>query len=187
MGLLRCGSIVLGGRRKQGGMMSNELDDGGPNRRDLLKGAAGLAAFAAVAGVASSSQSASAATGAVTMRISVQRIGDFDLLAYSWGASSSARPGTPGQVNVQDLSFTKYMDTASPLLLRALFNTTILDKATLTVTQPSGTVISYVLSDVLLTSVSEGGSNGESQLTENVTMAFDKLKFTLNGVSAVWP
>ena len=46
----------------------------------------------------------------------------IDVLAWSWGLSNSGSfhtggGGGSGKVNVQDLSFTKYVDKASPILM----------------------------------------------------------------------
>ncbi|WP_374595324.1 type VI secretion system tube protein Hcp, partial [Aquabacterium sp.] len=50
--------------------------------------------------------------------------GEIDVLAWSWGVSNSGSAHTgggagAGKANVQDLSFTKYVDKASPPLLLA--------------------------------------------------------------------
>src|SRR6202008_1632022 len=59
---------------------------------------------------------------------------DIDVLAWSWGASQSGtthvgQGGGAGKVNVQDLSFTKYVDSASHALLLACCKGTHYDKA----------------------------------------------------------
>ncbi|HYN78560.1 MAG TPA: type VI secretion system tube protein Hcp, partial [Lamprocystis sp. (in: g-proteobacteria)] len=48
--------------------------------------------------------------------------GEIDVLAWSWGLSQSGTfhtggGGGAGKVNVQDLSFTKYIDKSSPNLM----------------------------------------------------------------------
>jgi len=48
--------------------------------------------------------------------------GEIDVLDWSWGMSQSGSMhigggGGSGKVNVQDLSFTKYVDMASPNLM----------------------------------------------------------------------
>ena len=49
--------------------------------------------------------------------------GEIDVLAWSWGMSNSGSAHVgggagAGKVNVQDLSFTKYIDKSTPDLLR---------------------------------------------------------------------
>jgi type VI secretion system secreted protein Hcp len=53
--------------------------------------------------------------------------GEIDVLAWSWGASNSGNAHMgggqgAGKVNVQDLSFTKYLDKSSPDLMLACCN-----------------------------------------------------------------
>jgi type VI secretion system secreted protein Hcp len=111
--------------------------------------------------------------------------GKIDVLAWSWGASNSGSAHTgggmgAGKVNVQDLSFTKWLDMASTDLMLACCNGKHYATATLLVRKAGETPLEYVqikMSDVLVTSVSTGGSGGEDRLTENVTMNFAKVEF----------
>lgn len=112
--------------------------------------------------------------------------GHISLLAWSWGASQSGSThlgpgGGSGKVNVQDLSFTKYVDEASHLLLLNCCNGTHIPKAVLTIRKAGGTApLDYVvltLNDIIVSSVSTGGSGGEDRLTENVSLNFAKFKF----------
>ena len=64
--------------------------------------------------------------------------GEIDVLAWSWGMSNSgtAHAGTgagAGKVNVQDLSFTKWIDKSSPDLMLAACNGKHFPTAILTV------------------------------------------------------
>lgn len=111
----------------------------------------------------------------------------IDVLAWSWGMSNSGSThagsgGGSGKANVQDLSFTKYTDAASHVLLLHCSNGTHIPKADLTVRKAGGkgTPIEYIkieMTEVLITSVSCGGSGGEDRLTENVTLNFAKVKY----------
>lgn len=111
--------------------------------------------------------------------------GKIDVLAWSWGMSNSGTThmgggGGAGKVNVQDLSFTKYIDSSSNALLKACCEGKHYDDATLFVRKAGGTPIEYVvikLEEVLVTSVSTGGSGGEDRLTENVTLNFAKFTY----------
>jgi type VI secretion system secreted protein Hcp len=108
----------------------------------------------------------------------------IDVLAWSWGASNSGTMhtgggGGAGKANVQDLSFTKYIDKSSPDLLLACCTGSHYPEATLIVRKAGGQPLEYVtitMSEVLITSVSTGGSGGEDRLTENVTLNFAKVK-----------
>lgn len=109
----------------------------------------------------------------------------IDVLAWSWGMSNSGTAHTgggagAGKVNVQDLSFTKYVDSASHLLIMAACNGKHYPTADLIVRKAGENPLEYIkieMTDVLITSVSTGGSGGEDRLTENVTLNFAKFKF----------
>ncbi len=108
----------------------------------------------------------------------------IDVLAWSWGMSNSgsAHHGGgqgAGKVNVQDLSFTKWIDKSSPDLMLAACNGKHFDKATLIVRKAGEKPLEYLtitMTDLIVTSVSTGGSGGEDRLTENVTLNFAKVK-----------
>ena len=109
---------------------------------------------------------------------------EIDVLAWSWGASNSGSAHVgggagAGKVNVQDLSFTKYIDKSSPDLMLACCNGKHFPEAKLIVRKAGENPLEYItitLTDVLVTSVSTGGSGGEDRLTENVTLNFAKVK-----------
>lgn len=110
---------------------------------------------------------------------------EIDVLAWSWGMSNSGTThmgggGGSGKVNVQDLSFTKYIDASSNALLKACCEGKHYDDATLVVRKAGGTPLEYIIikmEEVLITSVSTGGSGGEDRLTENVTLNFAKFMY----------
>jgi type VI secretion system secreted protein Hcp len=112
--------------------------------------------------------------------------GDMDVLAWSWGLSQSGTThmgggGGAGKANFQDLSFTKYIDSASNALMIALAKGTHIEKAVLLVRKAGSGQQRYIeitMEEVLVTSVSTGGSGGEDRLTENVTLNFAKVKFS---------
>ena len=84
-----------------------------------------------------------------------------------------------GKVNIQDVSLTKYVDKASPSLMRACCNGEHLTEATLTVRKAGKDALDYLkikMSPVLVTSLDTGGSGGEDRLTENVTLNFAKVE-----------
>jgi type VI secretion system secreted protein Hcp len=108
---------------------------------------------------------------------------EIDILAWSWGLSNSGSAqtgggGGSGKVNVQDVSFTKWVDSATPKLVLACCNGTHYDDAMLVVRKAGGSPVEYIklkLTEVLVTSVSTGGSGGEDRLTENITLNFAKF------------
>lgn len=112
--------------------------------------------------------------------------GEIPLLAWSWGVSNTgdlhhASTGGGGKANVQDISFTKYIDASSHALLQACSTRSRLEKAWLYVTNATGEQTDYLTIElsngILVTSVSTGGSGGEDRLTENITLHFGKFKY----------
>lgn len=109
----------------------------------------------------------------------------IDVLAWSWGASNSGTThvgggGGAGKVNVQDLSFTKYVDSSSNALLDCVCSGKHHPEANLIVRKAGGTPVEYIkikMEEVMVTAVSTGGSGGEDRLTENVTLNFAKFMF----------
>jgi type VI secretion system secreted protein Hcp len=111
--------------------------------------------------------------------------GEIDVLAWSWGVSQSGTthsgPGAgAGKVNVQDMSVTKWVDSSSPKLQLYCCNGKHLDEAVLTVRKAGENPLEYIkitMTDLIVSSVSTGGSGGEDRLTENVSLNFATVKF----------
>lgn len=113
---------------------------------------------------------------------------EVPILAWSWGVSNSgdlhqgAGASSGGKANVQDISVTKYVDTASNALLQACCTGARLKKAWLYVTNATGKQTDFItieLSEgVMINSVSTGGSGGEDRLTENISIHFGKFKYS---------
>lgn len=110
---------------------------------------------------------------------------EIDVLAWSWGMSQSGSMhmgggGGAGKVNVQDLSFTKYIDKSTPNLMMACSSGKHYPQAKLTIRKAGGeNQVEYLiitLKEVLVSSVSTGGSGGEDRLTENVTLNFAQVQ-----------
>jgi type VI secretion system secreted protein Hcp len=110
--------------------------------------------------------------------------GTIDVLAWSWGMSNSgsAHQGGglgAGKANVQDVSFTKYVDMSSPELMQYCLSGKHFKEAKLTVRKAGDKPLEYLIitmQDVIVSSVSTGGSGGEDRLTENVSLNFSKVK-----------
>jgi type VI secretion system secreted protein Hcp len=112
--------------------------------------------------------------------------GAIDILAWSWGLSNSGTThvgggGGAGKANVQDLSLTKYVDRATPPIMLACAKGQHFDEAKLIVRKAGGkgSGLEYIvitMNEVLVTSVSTGGSAGEDRLTENISLNFAKVK-----------
>jgi type VI secretion system secreted protein Hcp len=112
--------------------------------------------------------------------------GQIDVLSWSWGLSQSGTlhmgsGGGAGKVNVQDLAITKWVDSASPNLIKACCTGQHFDQAVLTFRKAGGSPLEYLvltLTEVMISSVSTGGSSGEDRFTENVVLNFAKFKLS---------
>jgi len=112
--------------------------------------------------------------------------GDVDVLAWSWGMSQSGTThtgggGGAGKANFQDLSFTKYIDSSTNALMVALATGKHIPEVKLLVRKAGEAAqkeyILITMNEVMVTSLSTGGSGGEDRLTENVTLNFAKVTF----------
>lgn len=118
-------------------------------------------------------------------------LGSIDVLAWSWGMSQSGSfmngsGGGAGKANVQDFSFTKWIDKSTPkLMLSCLTGKHFTGDTVLSVRKAgqsaTGASAGYVylkitLTKSLISSVSTGGSGGEDRLTENLSINFAKVK-----------
>lgn len=109
--------------------------------------------------------------------------GGIDILAWSWGISNAGSwhmggGGGAGKANFQDISITKYVDKASPILMLYCSNGDHFADAQLVVRKAGKLPLEYIVIDmkkVLITSVSTGGSGGEDRLTENVSLNFAEV------------
>ena len=110
---------------------------------------------------------------------------EIQLLSYSWGvnqASSISAAGGLGasKVSVQDFSFTKHLDRASPALLLACCSGTHFRSVVVSLCRSGAdrtTFAQFKFEDVLISSVTTGGSpgGGDNVPTENVSLAFAKF------------
>ena len=109
---------------------------------------------------------------------------EIDVLSWSWGMSQSGTThmgsgGGSGKVSVQDISLTKYLDKASPTLQKFCANGKHIKKGTLTVRKAGEHPLEYLkidIEEIIVTSISTGGSGGEDRLTENVSLNFAEVK-----------
>lgn len=109
--------------------------------------------------------------------------GGIDLLAWSWGLSQSGSfhmggGGGAGKANFQDISCTKWIDKSSPVLMLYCANGDHFESAKLVVRKAGKTPLEYLtitMKQVMITSVSTGGSGGEDKLTENISLNFAEV------------
>jgi type VI secretion system secreted protein Hcp len=116
-------------------------------------------------------------------------------MSWSWGATQSGSTRgigglTAGKVNVQDLTFTKLLDIASPNHLGAVCSGQSYPTATLICEKSSGTgkkpvqYLKIVMKDVMISSVAIGGSGGSDTHTETITLNFGAVQTSYTPMKA---
>lgn len=108
----------------------------------------------------------------------------IDILSWSWGMSQSGTfhtggGGGAGKVAVQDLSFTHYVDKATPDLMTHCASGKHIPNAVLVVRKAGDKPLEYLkitMTEIIVSSVHSGGSHGEDRLTESVSLNFAKVK-----------
>jgi type VI secretion system secreted protein Hcp len=89
------------------------------------------------------------------------------------GRSASKSKDKPA--NLQDISFTKWLDKSSPALMQKLVTGGTIASGSLRVRKAGEKPIVFLrmcFTGIRVSSVSTGGSGGEDRLTENVTFNF---------------
>ena len=113
---------------------------------------------------------------------------EIDVLSWTWGMSQSgtmhvAKGGGAGKISVQDISLTKWIDSASPNLMQHCAQGTQFGTATLVCRKAGGDggQVEYLvieMKNVIISSLSTGGSGGEDKFTENVSLNFGEFAVT---------
>lgn len=94
------------------------------------------------------------------------------------GTTHMGSGGGGGKASVQDLSLTKWVDSASALLLEHITTGRHIAKGKIVVRKAGDKPLDYIVihfNDIIVSSLSTGGSGGEDRLTENVTLNFSKF------------
>jgi type VI secretion system secreted protein Hcp len=108
----------------------------------------------------------------------------IEVLSWTWGMtqSGSAHIGSgtgTGKVTVQDLSFVKYVDKSTPVLMKYCCQGKFWDKAQLIVLKAGNNPVPYLTLDLthgLVTSLTSGGVGADERLIETVTLNFKAFK-----------
>jgi type VI protein secretion system component Hcp len=80
---------------------------------------------------------------------------------------------------IQDLSLTKFVDSATPDVIMDAVSGRVVPGATLSLRKAGKGQQEYLvlqLSNVLISSYSTGGSGGEDRITENITLHFSRME-----------
>jgi len=107
---------------------------------------------------------------------------EIEVFSWTWGVSQSGTMthgggGGRSKASFQDLTFTHRVDKASPLLMLACATGEHIKEATITVRKAGEGQQEYLvvtLTDVLVTSVSSSGGDGDSTM-ESVALGFAKV------------
>jgi type VI secretion system secreted protein Hcp len=112
----------------------------------------------------------------------------IEVLSWTWGLSQSGSAhqggGTgTGKVSVRDVSFTKYVDRSTPVLMKYCCKGKFFEHATLYVRKAGDSPVEYIkleMSHGLISSVTNGGSGHDERLTETISLNFKafKLEYT---------
>jgi type VI secretion system secreted protein Hcp len=110
---------------------------------------------------------------------------EIDVLSWSWASTQagSGHSGTgagSGKVSVQDLTFTKRIDSASPVLVGLHFAGTHIHSATLTLRKAGGKPLEYcviTLEDVIISSINHGGAADAAEHSETIGLHFSTFKY----------
>lgn len=105
---------------------------------------------------------------------------------WNWGMSQSGTThtgtgGGAGKVDVQDMGFTKRMDTSSPAIAKAVCFGTHYDDATLTCRKAGDEPLDYLIiemKDLIITNYSTSGSAGQDVVYDNFTINFAYYKMS---------
>ncbi len=108
---------------------------------------------------------------------------EIEVMSWSWGMSqpgsmASGGGGGMGKVNFSDLTFTHFVDKASPNLMKACATGEHIKDAKMTIRKSGKTPQEFLLitmSDVFITSVAPAGQNGEGGMFESVSLQFGKV------------
>jgi type VI secretion system secreted protein Hcp len=163
-------------------------------RRNHARGALGRLGSLVIVGVVTSALVAAIAFAAANPQAgpaipstgTVQLGSDpaFPMLAYSWGVSNSGSAHVgggagAGKANVQDISFTKTTDATTVGLLTSVTQGTHYPTVVVTAAVGGSATMVYELENVIVTSVSLGGSGGQKTAhTDNITLNFAKVTWT---------
>lgn len=151
-----------------------------------------LRAFFTTGVFATSLLASSTAMAAVDMFLKVDGVtgestaekhrGEMDVLAWSWGQSTGAARtgrGTLPAACIQDLSLTKYIDSASPALITNSLVGQVAPTAVLVIRKGGERPLDFLtltMRNVTVAAYNTGGSGGEDRLTENVTLHFESMQ-----------
>jgi len=109
---------------------------------------------------------------------------EIELQSFSWGATQPGSAGHGGgagvgKVQVHDFSFSKFFDKASPKLFEYCVTGKHTPKVVMTCRKAGGEQQEYLkvtMSEVIISSIHESGSEGSSLPSEQIALNFSKIE-----------
>jgi type VI secretion system secreted protein Hcp len=113
---------------------------------------------------------------------------EIDILSWSWGVTSAysshvSSGAGAGASTVNALVLTKYIDQSSPIIFQNAVKGTLIKEATFVIQKVSGgsrpiEFIKIKLTDVFVTSVKPGGTNGDDRQKEEIMLQFGSAEYS---------
>ncbi len=96
--------------------------------------------------------------------------GAIEVISWSWGLTQSGTTHTgsgsgAGKVQVHDLTFTKYVDSSSPVLMQKCCDGTAFPKATLTMRKAGASPLVYLVIEMKNVLISSGTATRRRRAT----------------------
>lgn len=95
----------------------------------------------------------------------------IDVLAWSWGAGDYR-----GENTIQDVSLTTYQGGEAPFIAKLVAEGAPIKKAVFTA-KSEVCNITMTLENVVISSISTGGSGGEERFTQNISIRFESMTY----------
>lgn len=113
-------------------------------------------------------------------------------LAWNWGMAQSAGIESGGTrtrsaVSIQELTFTHYLDSATPALMQACATGKFFPRAFLSLRRPGASGQAYLvieLGDVVVANVATGGGAAGDRPVEEVSLNFSKVRMAYRGIDS---
>jgi type VI secretion system secreted protein Hcp len=107
--------------------------------------------------------------------------GEIQVLSWSWGESAGTartRRGSLPAACIQDLAFTKFVDSATPALIVNTMTGEVAETAVLVVRKAgreTNEFLKFTMKNVTISSYQTGASQAENAMTESVVLHFESL------------
>ena len=112
--------------------------------------------------------------------------GEIEIMSFSWGASQTGAHGSgggggAGKVSMNDFSFVKELDTATPQFMEMICSGQSAGSAVLTLRKAGEKPLEYLkikMTDVLISSYQTGGAGATGIPVEQVSFSFSNVDIT---------